>query len=112
MRGRRHQPPAQEIYAQQEAGIGRRSKSQAFHPSPMLVRHGQQATVQDPSALWRRHFEEQEDGVELSPQLLLDYCWQRQTRRTIVAGLDKVPTLVELEAPLLQCQIAGARDTQ
>ena len=94
--------PGHKVYeALKRAGVVSKKNRQGFKPLPVLEYNGTRAeTWEEQQTVWRRFFEEQEDGIETTPQQILQECWNRQKQRWFIPKLGDIPTLIELEAAM------------
>ncbi len=102
-----HVAPCQTLKRMRALGVA--GKKRRFAPtvlSSMINTDGTQVnTVDAINDMWRRHFEEMEDGYTISPEQLLAKCHTSQVERQVpLPQWYEIPTLHDLERSLRQNQ--------
>ena len=99
--------PAYVIRKLRAIGVSGRKKRFAQQAlTPMQDESGREMdSLEALNALWRRHFEQLEDGYTVPPDTLLQRCYESQCRRDAPLPFwNEIPTLHDLEQSLRQNQ--------
>ena len=93
-----------------ELGIQSRKRPTGISPLPIVCDdHGTPLlNHQDVAEQWRRHFAEQEDGIEISTQQLLERSRMKPPVPQLIPRWEDIPTLQDLESAFRRTAVGKA----
>lgn len=103
-------PYIQFVKAMQAAGVHSRRRPTGLQPLPMIRnKEGELLlSAKEIANRWREHFSEQEDGIEVTAEELMDFCDERDRSAWVLPQWTDLPTLLQIERHLRVCKFDKA----